>query len=72
MYQLSHLLSEQKSLLGNLSTTSVLGEETQIVTETDETKDHGQQEEQMRQKISAILERVEGCSVRIHYVFFHH
>lgn len=62
MYQLSHLLSEQKLLLGFLST-SVLGDDTPIVTETDVTKDREEQEEELRQKFAAISERVEGCTV---------
>lgn len=62
MYQLSHLLSEQKLLLGSLST-SVLGDDTPVVTETDTSKDREEQEEEQRQKIASISERVEGCTV---------
>lgn len=62
MYQLSHLLSEQKLLLGFLAT-SVLGDDTPIVTETDTSKDREEQEEELRQKIASISERVEGCTV---------
>lgn len=64
MYQLSHLLSEQKSLLGALSTTSILGEETPVITEAenkDNTKDQG---DDNRQKLASILEKVEGCKVK--------
>lgn len=67
MYQLSHLLSEQKSLLGSLSNTSVLGEENPIITENDTSKEGETQEEEIRQRIVSILERVEGCSVCIFY-----
>lgn len=63
MYQLSHLLSEQKSLLNSLSTTSVLGDETPVVAETEKSKQGEDKEEEAKQKIAAILERVEGCAV---------
>jgi hypothetical protein len=61
MYQLSHLLSEQKSLLGALSTTSILGDETPVITELenkDKTKEQG---DDNKQKLASILEKVEGC-----------
>lgn len=63
MYQLSHLLSEQKSLLSYLSTTSILGDETPIITESDKTKQNENKEDETKQKIAAIIERVEGCAV---------
>lgn len=66
MYQLSHLLSEQKSLLNSLSTTSVLGDETPIITEIDKSK-QGEDEDEVKQKIAEILERVEGCTVSSFY-----
>lgn len=62
MYQLSHLLSEQKSLLNALSTTSVLGDETPIITEIDKAK-QSEDEDDVKQKIAEIIERVEGCTV---------
>ncbi|KAF2880749.1 hypothetical protein ILUMI_25421 [Ignelater luminosus] len=63
MYQLSHLLSEQRSLLTFLSNTSVLGDETPLVLETDSSKQNGeeQEEEVRRHKLATILENVEGC-----------
>lgn len=63
MYQLSHLLSEQRSLLNSLSTTSVLGDETPIVVEADSSKQNGeeQEEETRRHKLATILGNVEGC-----------
>lgn len=68
MYQLSHLLSEQKSLLGALSTTSILGDESSIIPEA-ENKENSNEQEERRQKLAAILEKVEGCNVRI-YIFY--
>lgn len=64
MYQLSHLLSEQKSLLNSLSTTSILGDESLIITEIEKTKQSEGKEDEAKQKIAEILERVEGCTVR--------
>lgn len=68
MYQLSHLLSEQKSLLNALSTTSVLGDETPIITEIDKAK-RGEDEDEVKQKIAEIIERVEGCTVSRFCIF---
>lgn len=66
MYQLSHLLSEQKSLLNALSTTSILGDEAPFNAEPElKETDIKQQEEENRHKIAAILEKVEGCKVCI-------
>ncbi|RZB39025.1 exocyst complex component 8, partial [Asbolus verrucosus] len=61
MYQLSHLLSEQKSLLGALSTTSILGDETPVITEVENKDNANEQIEDNRQKLASILEKVEGC-----------
>uniref|UniRef100_A0A6P7GEP0 Exocyst complex component 8-like n=1 Tax=Diabrotica virgifera virgifera TaxID=50390 RepID=A0A6P7GEP0_DIAVI len=61
MYQLSHLLSEQKSLLSALSTTSIL-EDTQHLNIERENKSNDKDiEEENKQKLAAILEKVEGC-----------
>lgn len=65
MYQLSHLLSEQKSLLNSLLTTSVLGDETPVITEVETTKQSEDKEDEAKQKIAEILERVEGCTVSL-------
>lgn len=67
MYQLSHLLSEQKSLLNALSTTSVLGDETPIITEIEKSEQSEDKEDEAKQKIAEILERVEGCTVSNFY-----
>lgn len=66
MYQLSHLLSEQRSLLNSLSSTSVLGEETPVVIESDLKKDisEEQEEDNRRYQLASIFENVEGCGVR--------
>lgn len=63
MYQLSHLLTEQKTLLGALYNTSILGDDTPAVTETDTTKKNSEEKEaeMKRQKLVSIIEKVEGC-----------
>nr|CAD7587786.1 unnamed protein product [Timema genevievae] len=69
MYQLSHMLAEQRSLLGALSTTSVLGDKgpncvEEADTGAESTEDEGQEEkeeEERRHKLATILEKVEGC-----------
>lgn len=63
MYQLSHLLTEQKTLLGALYNTSILGDDTPAVTETDTSKKNSEEkeEEMKRQKLISIVEKVEGC-----------
>ncbi|KAK4879588.1 hypothetical protein RN001_007734 [Aquatica leii] len=64
MYQLSHLLSEQRSLLNSLSNTSVLGDDKPVAVEVVvNSEDNKKQEEEARQnKLTTILEAVEGCS----------
>lgn len=65
MYQLSHLLAEQKILLGALYNTSILGDDTTKVVEKDVSKQtHEQREEEMRQKLAAVYEKIEGCTVK--------
>ncbi|XP_018562650.1 exocyst complex component 8 [Anoplophora glabripennis] len=61
MYQLSHLLSEQKSLLGALSTTSILEDSAPINIERENKVGEKDIEEENKQKIAGILEKVEGC-----------
>lgn len=61
MYQLSHLLSEQKSLLSALSTTSILEDTQPINLERDNKATEKDIEEDNKQKLAAILEKVEGC-----------
>jgi len=71
MYQLSHLLTEQRSLLSALASTSLLGENK--VTNTPNIEDGSaelspeqqsqQEEEERRRKLTAALEKVEGCVV---------
>lgn len=65
MYQLSHLLSEQRSLLNSLSYTSILGDENSIAVEVDTNKENGEVavEEAKRNKLAEISENVEGCGV---------
>lgn len=67
MYQLSHLLSEQRTLLSSLAETALLADETPTV-ETDgssEQPDMSEEQERdtKRRKLMAILEKVEGCAV---------
>lgn len=62
MYQLSHLLTEQKTLLNALYNTSILGDDTPLVSEADTKKNKEEKDEEIRrQKLTAILEKVEGC-----------
>lgn len=62
MYQLSHLLTEQKTLLNALYNTSILGDDTPLITESDNKKNKEEKDEEMRrQKLTTILEKVEGC-----------
>lgn len=79
MYQLSHLLTEQRSLLAALASTSLLGSTnagaatggespTDIVTQPDEQLQRD--EEERRRKLTAALEKVEGCVVCAWLYFF--
>lgn len=61
MYQLSHLLSEQKSLLNALSTTSILEDTSHLNVERENKKNEKDLEEENKQKLASILEKVEGC-----------
>lgn len=64
MYQLSHLLSEQKSLLSCLASTSILEDTTPRNIEIESKLNEKDLEEESKQKIAAILEKVEGCKVK--------
>ncbi|CAG9814127.1 unnamed protein product [Phaedon cochleariae] len=61
MYQLSHLLSEQKSLLTALSTTSILEDLVPMNIDHENKVNEKDLEEDNKQKLAAILEKVEGC-----------
>lgn len=63
MYQLSHLLSEQKSLLSSLASTSILEDTTPRNIEIESKANEKDVEEENKQKFAAILEKVEGCKV---------
>ncbi|KAI4465414.1 exocyst complex component 8 [Holotrichia oblita] len=64
MYQLNHLLTEQKSLLNALYNTSILGDDSLVVVETDTSKDDSDEkkEEIRKQKLLALKEKVKGSS----------
>lgn len=63
MYQLSHLLSEQRTLLQDLYNTSILGDDTSVVVvESNQENSEEKEEEIRRQKLATIYEKVEGCS----------
>ncbi|XP_063224214.1 exocyst complex component 8 [Bacillus rossius redtenbacheri] len=64
MYQLSHMLTEQQSLLSSLSSTSLLGDKAPPAQESDggaKPRDEAREEERRHQMLTAILEKVEGC-----------
>ncbi|XP_045472129.1 exocyst complex component 8 [Harmonia axyridis] len=62
MYQLSHLLSEQKSLLTSLCSTSILGDDSMLIRRSENNDDEDKKQEEFnREKIASILEKVEGC-----------
>lgn len=69
MYQLSHMLSEQRSLLSTLATTSLLGDKIPSAIDNDGAGgipgegEEEKEEEERRRKLTAILEKVEGCVV---------
>lgn len=67
MYQLSHLLSEQRSLLTTLATTSMFEDQERIP--LNESKNKKEDDEEMdlkrRQALSDIAEKIEGCIVSI-------
>lgn len=72
MYQLSHMLTEQRSLLAELASTSILENDNikENVKESNEEKTDDkekesvtqeQEEEKRRRTLTTILEKVEGC-----------
>ncbi|XP_025835561.1 exocyst complex component 8-like [Agrilus planipennis] len=62
MYQLSHLLSEHKNLLNSVSSVSILDDNVQLRSEQDfNAKDENEEQTTNKQKISTIIEKVEGC-----------
>lgn len=63
MYKLSHLLSEQRSVLTTLSHISVLGNDNTVSRESLDNHDQELEkaEEQRKNKLNQITEKVEGC-----------
>lgn len=63
MYKLSHLLSEQRSVLTTLSQASILGNDNTISRESLDNHDLEAEraEEQRKNKLNLITEKVEGC-----------
>lgn len=66
MYQLSHMLTEQRSLLSSLASMSLLGDKISSVpqeaeSETEAKSPQEDGEEERRRRLAAILEKVEGC-----------
>ncbi|PSN36893.1 hypothetical protein C0J52_11426 [Blattella germanica] len=67
MYQLSHMLTEQRSLLASLANTSLLGDkipsalDSDVAAGTQSEDKEEKEEEERRRKLTAILEKVEGC-----------
>lgn len=78
MYQLSHLLTEQRSLIVNLLENSILGDKAPGLRghtsdpkpepiKTKFNQDEGAvsvDNREARKKLTALLEKVEGCAVR--------
>ncbi|KAB7497196.1 Exocyst complex component 8, partial [Armadillidium nasatum] len=67
MYQLSHLITEQKSLLTSLLEISISGERgpgsaAQEIIEIDPEEIRLKQEQENRKKLTALVEKIEGCS----------
>ena len=72
MYQLSHLLTEQKSLLNLLYNTSIIGEDIHYVIESDFNKiDKEERKEELRkQKLATLKEKIKGCHVSISSIHY--
>lgn len=77
MYQLSHLLTEQASLLNSLASSSIVSEQNCNSSDgvNGVTSDEGDNivEEKRVQKLLNIMERVENCNVSIicySYIYF--
>lgn len=67
MYQLSHLITEQKSLLTSLLELSITGERgpgsaAQEMIEVDPQEVKEKRERENRKKLTGLLEKIEGCS----------
>lgn len=70
MYQLSHLLSEQRDLLANLLDTSIVGNRTVIMDKEKLPEEHKNKvvsDDEERRKLASIIEKVEGCVVILKY-----
>lgn len=64
MYQLSHLLSEQRSLLTTLATTSIFEDQKRIhLSETSTKEDDDDVDMKRKQALSDVAEKIEGCIV---------
>ena len=62
MYQLSHTLTEQKSLMTSMMEMSLVSDKA-IVEEAKEPEQEVNLEEETRRNLAFLLEKVEGCSV---------
>lgn len=68
MYQLSHLLSEQRSLLTTLATTSIFEDQKRIhLSETENKEDEDDIDMKRRQALSDVAEKIEGCIVNTYW-----
>lgn len=65
MYQLSHLLSEQRSLLTTLASTSVFQNQERIELNDPENSKYDEDNIELKRKqaLSDIAEKIEGCIV---------
>ncbi|KAF4533158.1 hypothetical protein B566_EDAN001700 [Ephemera danica] len=61
MYQLSHLLSEQRSLLSSLTESSLIGIRAPVVDLELGPRNPESVEDEQRRKLASIIEKVEGC-----------
>ncbi|XP_022251470.1 exocyst complex component 8-like [Limulus polyphemus] len=61
MYQLSHMLTEQQTILSTLMDISITGEKVGSKSEVQSDK----KEEESRKNLSSLLEKVEGCALHI-------
>lgn len=61
MYQVSHMLTEQKTLMSSLMEMSLVGDKA-VVEETPKEKEPENPEEETRRNLAFLLEKVEGCS----------
>lgn len=68
MYQLSHLLSEQHSLLSSLKEESLLDGEKSILNEEEEVEEDSSVESLNQRTIKTIKENLHGFTVRCHHL----